>query len=568
MNLFLTDVYPSKAQYLSGENIYIILEFHNRENKEIILQAEVRVNYLSELVNTYNSRVMLQPGEYRTITMEIGSHNDCFKGYGVDVSVYICKAMIDTLSTAFDVVSDWRMAARYGFLSDFHPSECGENDDISGLRKLHLNMIQFYDWMYRHDDLIPKDDIFTDLMGRELSYKVVREKITACKEFGMKAIAYGAVYAASRDFYEQHKDWALYGSNGNPLSLGEMFYIMNTSSDNPWHRHIIEQYENAICEAGFDGIHMDTYGFPKTAISKYNGINRIESLEKHFPELIDNTKKALSKAKQNNCLIFNNVGNWPVAETAKSADVVYIEVWKPYERYHHIQQVIREAKAAGGSKPVVLAAYLKPFQLEEEENTHRAEAAMRLLTAIITSNGGYHLILGENKGILTQGYYAAYAKLKEDFLYTVRSYYDFIVRYSNIFFDNELGDVSMTHLCGDNEEYVVENNDYSCYGEPDKVWVLIKEKPELKYISFVNLKGNSEDYWNAGKAEPTIKKGLRVNMEIQKDVKTLYVASPDSNTGRPLTPEYEIYDGKRSRILSVTMPDIYYWSILAVEFYD
>lgn len=568
MNTLIKDLYPSKAQYIKGENVDIMLELANGGSMESVFLVELRVSFLSELISTFKKEIALQSKEYKKVTMELQSYNDDFRGYGVDIFVWQEGSLIDTRSTSFDVVADWRKAARYGFLSDFNASDEGDSTDVECLSKLHLNMIQFYDWMYRHDNLIPEGDIFTDLMGRELSYKVVKEKISLCQKLGMKTFAYGAVYAASKDFFEQHKDWALYGSSGNPLSLSETFYIMNISIDSPWHKHIIEQYENAIHKANFDGIHMDTYGFPKSAVSRLNGIKRIERLQEHFPMLIDNTKHALNAIKPDNGLIFNNVGNWPVALTAGVVDAIYIEVWNPYERYHHIQQLIREAKAADANKPVVLAAYLKPFQMKDDEGVKGAEAAMRILTAAIVSNGGYHLVLGESRGILTQGYYAAYSKLKDEFFSIVRSYYDFIVRYSNIFYDNELTDVSMTHLCGDNEEYIVETNDFSTYGEPDKVWVTVKEKSNLKYINFVNLKGNLEDYWNKGKFEPIIKKDLRIDLEIQKEVKAVYAASPDYGMGRPTLLEYDIVDGIRSKKLSIVMPDIYYWSILVVEFHE
>ena len=37
---------------------------------------------------------------------------------------------------------------------------------------------------------------------------------------------------------------------------------------------------------GFDGIHMDAYGFPKTAVSRLNGEEKIERLDEDFPSLI------------------------------------------------------------------------------------------------------------------------------------------------------------------------------------------------------------------------------------------------------------------------------------------
>jgi dextranase len=329
----------------------------------------------------------------------------------------------------------------------------------------------------------------------------------------------------------------------------------------------MEQYKNAICSAGFDGIHMDTYGFPKTAVSKLNGIDSIESLRDHFAVLINNTRKALEKVRKDICLIFNNVGNWPVDATAKAdQDAVYIEVWKPYERYHHIQQIIHQAKYMGGGKPVILAAYLKPFYDKADDTRGNAEAAALILTAVIASNGGYHLLLGEKEGILTQGYYVEYARYKGDFIRTIRNYYDFIVRYSNIFFDNGLEDVSMTHADADNREYVFQNFQYSTYGEPGKVWVVIREKPERKTISFINLSGNGDDFWNKGKNWPDKISNLCVEIQVERDIKSLFLATPDSEMGRAQEPEYCVIEGERGKTLVVNIKELSIWSILVVEF--
>ena len=80
---------------------------------------------------------------------------------------------------------------------------------------------------------------------------------------GMKALGYGAVYAAGAEFAEKHPGWRLYAEKGKPLLFIDVFSIMNLRS--AWHEHIISEYGKAVHEVGFDGIHMDTYGFPKTA---------------------------------------------------------------------------------------------------------------------------------------------------------------------------------------------------------------------------------------------------------------------------------------------------------------
>lgn len=117
---------------------------------------------------------------------------------------------------------------------------------------------------------------------------------------------------------------------------------------------------------------------------------------------------------------------------------------------------------------MILAAYLEPFRKEDEAS---ATYAARLLTATIVSNGAYHLLLGENKAVLTQGYYGDYSVMSEASAGIMRRYYDFMVRYLNLFYNPELTDVSMTHMGWDNYEYQWAGTDWSAYGEYGKLWV-------------------------------------------------------------------------------------------------
>jgi len=559
----LLDLYPAKAQFASGDTVVLVAEIDNPGVEPARLELELTVMHLHRTMGTHRQSVDVEAQSAAAIRIAVGPmHVEGVLGCGADARLLRGDEEIGRLSGAFDVVSDWRLAPRYGFLSDFHPDEAGDGEDALALCKLHVNLVQFYDWMYRHDRLVSPHDPFEDLMGRTLSQQVVREKIGLCHRYGMKAIAYGAVYAASRDFYEAHPDWGLYDSGGRVLDLIDRFFIMNVSERSPWRNHIIGQYREAIEALDFDGIHMDTYGFPKAAISRLNGEARVERLEEQFPGLIDDTRQALDATGKDIALIFNNVGNWPVGAAARAAqDVVYIEIWKPYERYHHIRELIAGGKRDGGGKPVILAAYLKPFR---DEPAEAAQSAALLLTAVIAAHGGGHLLLGERYGALTVAYYADYAPLPETFVRTMRTYCDFIVRYHNLLFDRDLVDVSMTHADGDNLEYVVENVPCSAYGEPDRVWAVLREKPGLKTVHLINLVGN-DDRWNAGKREPQTQENIRVAIQVEERVRFVLLATPDEEMGRPREAEYAIEDGPRGKRVVVTVPRLRCWTMLAVE---
>ncbi|HEX7057140.1 MAG TPA: glycoside hydrolase family 66 protein [Bacilli bacterium] len=563
---FIRDVYPAKAQFVGNEPVNVCIELENPgvlRNMRIV----VRVLFMDELIAEKTFQLEVQSGiRQLAVPVEVRPGEADLTGYGLDVFLYDREVCLDTRSTAFDVVSCWNKSIRYGFLSHYDTADMSDETDLAWMRKLHLNAVQFYDWMYRHDNLIPPHDgEFQDLMGRTVNIDTVRHKIALCHRLGMRAIAYGAVYAASHAFHRRHPDWGLLDGNGNTHDFIGVFKIMNISPESPWHRHIIGQYRNAIEQLNFDGIHMDTYGFPKTALSRLNGVRKIERLDAHFPVLIDHSREELAKSKPDVGLIFNNVGNWPVDAVASSAqDAVYIEVWKPYERYHHIRELIERAKRAGHGKPVILAAYLQPFRRKQSEHVAKANYAALLLTAIIVSHGGTHLLLGENKGVLTEGYYVNHARLSDEFAEEIRRYYDFQVRYANLFYDGELKDVSMTHTDWDNVEYTFLGSRFSSYGQGGKVWTIIREKPGLKTVALVNLRGNDE-FWNKGKNKPPVQYNLEVRMLIMGNVQSVFLASPDEHMGRPQQVPYRIEAGKKGAELVVTIPRLSVWSLLTVR---
>lgn len=222
---------------------------------------------------------------------------------------------------AFDVVPERRRVTRYGFLTDFAPDDAGE-EDLRWMCALHLNAVQFYDWMYRHDKLLPDSELYSDPMGRPTSLAVIEGKIAACKKLGMRPFAYGAVYAATAATCEAHPDWAMYSMDGQPLVFASWLYFMNIAAGSPWSGHIVGQYLEAA-RFGFEGIHMDTYGLPKHV---WDAEGRPVELAEEFPGLIARAAEAVRSERPEGGVIFNCVNNWPVTDVASAPqDAVYIE---------------------------------------------------------------------------------------------------------------------------------------------------------------------------------------------------------------------------------------------------
>ena len=152
-----------KAQYLPGEPVRLILPAHSALLSATFFRMERPVTL--QAVREDDTLVLTD--------VPVG-------GYGVRISTED-----GVWEGAFDVVSDRRTEIRYGFLSDFSSGD-GDRLDVEWMRDLHLNAVQFYDWMYRHDRLLPPTEQYDDPMGRQTDLSVISKKIEHCKACGIR----------------------------------------------------------------------------------------------------------------------------------------------------------------------------------------------------------------------------------------------------------------------------------------------------------------------------------------------------------------------------------------------
>ena len=584
----ISDLFCDKAQYRPDEPVNLVLELVNRGDAQIVY-INIVLSRLDEMVLSIAEKRRIETG-LQTLSIALEGRPELTAAFGIDLTISTtAESELSTssliVSTAFDVAADPNSRIRYGFLSDFASPELGRIGDVKLLTKLHINHVQFYDWMYRHDTLISPATRYVDPMGKEGDLEVVREKIAACHDAGMRAIAYGAVYAATSEFFDAHPDWALYHRNGAAYCFIDRFYIMDISRDSQWSRHIVEQFHAVTEQLGFDGIHMDTYGFPKSAFSHSSETSRAAKLiflDQEFPHLIERTRERLGKERT---LIFNNVGGWPVETTgAAPQNAVYIEVWKPFDRYHHLVELITLGRRCGRGKPVILAAYLEPFKCATgDEELAAAEQAALLATAVITTAGGYHLLLGEEGGLLMQAYYVDHAIARPRFLSQIRNYYDFIIRYTDILFDESMIDVTTSHLGVDFPDYLVTGAPLSQTGEAGMVWVTVRESATRKLLIFVNLVGIATDEWNVGQKTPEPRTDLFIQARIPKEVTGIFTASPDIDNARPqplafsLATEFlpsadsarnnaaDSGESALAEIVATTLPSLHTWALVVIN---
>ncbi len=470
-------------------------------------------------------------------------------GYGLDVQVTdVGGQTVSSLSTAFDVLERWIQAPRYGFLTQFQAGRNDIDETMQWLTRYHVNGLQYYDWQYRHENLLPTTDVYADVLGKEMSLTVVKQLIDAAHAYNIASMPYTAIYGASEAFYETHKDWALYKSPGEPHRLGDhLFVIMDPSQGSPWAVHLLNDFANVLDNTKFDGIHIDQYGAPKDGIDA-NG--KEVQLDTVFPTFVNDAVDVVhQKRGADGVTIFNLVGNWPVETVAPSKeDAVYIEVWPPDKEFMDLHRIIANAQKLGGGKPVIIAAYILP-----ERTTN-----VRLANALIFASGGFYLELGEPGKLLADPYFPKYGTLDDNQKDMLARYFDFMVRYENVL---SLGTTDVT----DSRAKALTIGDVRTQSlrSRDRVAVIVREGQDFETFNLVNLLGLDHPNWDEPlNSTPTPVSNLNIKLEVSHPVARVWAASPDNQNLALQAVPFTVEDNA----ISFTLSRLNYWSMVLVEY--
>lgn len=469
-------------------------------------------------------------------------------GYGVDARLLDANgAAVARASTAFDVLDRWIQAPRYGFLSEFAPGRSNAAATMDALLRYHVNGLQFYDWQYRHAELMPPTDPYADVLGRQLSLETVTGLIDAAHARNIAAMPYTAIYGAAPDFAAAHPDWVLLDAKGEVFDFANGFLkIMNPDPASPWSDHLLREFAAVLDNTTFDGIHLDQYGAPKVGYSTDG--TRVD-LAEAFPGFIDRMAALVDdKRGPDGVSIFNAVGNWPVETVAPAGqDAVYIEVWEPYTRFTDLPRIVTNAQALGGGKPVIIAAYIHPDWVHN----------VLLSNALIGGSGGTHLELGEPDAMLADPYFPEFGVMDAAMQAAIARYYDFVVRYENVL------SIGTTDAPDRAQALTVEGVRTSGLRAQDRLVVLARDAGEYEALSLVNLVGISGGRWDQQLVNgPTPLADLAVRLDVTRPVTAVYWASPDEADPALQALDFTVTDGA----LSVTLPRLAYWDLLLVQY--
>lgn len=355
----LGDAWTDKARYAPGEQVTVTAEVSGTGPVEFSLV------HLGAVVD---SGVVTATGAGE-VSWTVTPPAEDFTGYLVHVDAGTSRTQ-----TAVDVSSTWTRFPRTGYLDDYAADlTVGEQQaavqELS--RKYHLNSLQFYDWMWRHERPVERDangdlvDTWTAWNGDVIAPDTVSGLIGAAHDVNAAALPYSMSYAALEGFEANgvDADWRLkYRTGGDdwkfqmlPNEPDTTLWIMNPENAD-WVSHITGQYAEQIDALGFDGTHIDQLGnwggAPDGGMDDVNG-DPVD-IPRGFADLVAATKEATGATTG-----FNAVDGFGGDRLAGSAsDYLYTELWENHESYAQVQAYLAEQRAASGGKAAIVAAYL------------------------------------------------------------------------------------------------------------------------------------------------------------------------------------------------------------------
>lgn len=578
-----------KARYAPGAPVEIRATLENASGPDWTGRVDLSFWRLSKLAGSAAVTAQVPQGRTVQVTLVWNAPAEDGVGYLVEAEAAGSKAY-----TAVDVSSDWRRQPRYGFLTAFADGVTADDREamIDLLaREYHLSVLQFYDWMWRHENVIQVDPgtgnmvpVWEDWSGLWISTTAIRHAIDRAQARGIAAMAYFQVYVAldlgripGREYETLSgvdPEWGLYADAAHAYQHNHegLFYIFDPTNVE-WQAHLAGECLRALCEFPFAGIHFDQLGKRRPA---YTWSGREVDLELAFPRTLALAKDALSAlpaaGPQPRPFAFNivdgKVDGWAVADALWNApcEFSYSEIWNA-QTYSELHKFMRRAREEADGKALVVAAYMNKdnpgvpcgsFHCFEDDSVLLADAA-------IFASGAFHIEIGDYAEMLHEpNFRDASRKMSPDLRSAMRRFYDFAVAYEDLLFgegvsyaDRGVGWIDLGGLA------------VSGCGLPGTIWCIVRRTKQFEVIHWIDLRGETDEKWRneiSGVPPPVLSDfDATYWLGPRAQVRGVFVASPERDGGKMREIPHTVAPGAGGAKVSFRVPGFRHWSLVAID---
>jgi len=573
-------VYTDKSRHLPGQQSVITVTSRNDSGSTYQGRLSLNITHHGRSLHIDSQAISINASESVTKTFSWTVPETDFQGYLVEAWLNNGACAV----TAIDVSSDWKRYPRYGYITEFYSSTPASRntemmDELS--RDYHINGLQYYDWMWRHENVIKRNyanniiSPWIDWRGASISFDILQDSIAKANARAISPMPYFQIYVGL-DNYEAisgvSPQWGLYSdtthTNQYYHDAGVNMWLFDPGNTN-WQNHLFGEYEDALVTMNWAGIHLDQLGNIGGG-TYYDYWGGGIDLESALGNMLDNSKDQLDSLEitypalgGRDALIFNivdgGVGYWAVDTVlASSVDIIYSELWGN-STYGGVSDFVKYAKANTGSKAVVLAAYINK---DEDTGGYFDADSVLLADAAFFASGAFHLELGDGEYMLAQEFFPARDKLVgADLKLRLRDYYNFITAYERLLFapDLRFGDSGLQWIS-------TTGYDLSGNGTGNTLWFLNRATDEFEVFHLINLLGNDNEWRNIANT-PAVLQNIPVKLRLGPDtnITKVYIASPDLNGGIMQSIPYTLGLDSQGDYVSIILPRLEYWDMIYIE---
>ena len=439
---------------------------------------------------------------------------------------------------------------------------------LAWLRALRCTVVQIYDWMASYCQPLGPSGGWQDPSGRPVSFEALRTLAAGIREQGAVAHAYAPAYAVDLDFAADHPELLLYRNDGDAQSFFDMIKLANPANVT-WQRHFVAAYGAAADRIGFDGFHVDTYGYPRAPLDA-DGCD-VDPRAAYASFL-----RFVRASRPRDLISFNQVNGVPsAAELPDGPGFRYCEVWRPNDAWRHLEALMDRSAGRAGSlgREVAggnlirgtIACYPPVWEVGTgAEQGAAREAALRTVVcteAIATCLGASALLFGDVTAALSDAYYPKHERLSAAEAATVIAWRRFALRCRDLFIEGE--DTSWYEI-GDDNGAVALVWDGPARPEPigGALFARVVRSSECVAVGVVDLSGSPHGLWS----EPTARgrcSSVRVRLLLGDPESWSAAAAVLGRSGDRFAPvPFRVVEHREGRAVEVELPVDAGWSVL------
>jgi dextranase len=456
----------------------------------------------------------------------------------------------------------------HGFATSFQDSDVEEVIDWH--RSLRTTVVQIYDWMFSYTEPLGDVGGWKDPSNRPVSLTALQKLASGFGSMGAVTHAYAPIYAVGNEFASANPEMLLYEDNGEVIRFLDQIVIANPNNAQ-WQQHFVKSYGEAMDTIGFDGLHVDTYGYPRLAFD-FDGVpvDMRAAYEAFLTYLRD--------GRPHDLISFNQVNGVPSSAKLPGGPWFrYCEIWAPNVAWRHFEGLLDRSSGVAGLVPTArdadsevrgsLACYPPVWRVnsskfhDDEPSRERSLRTVLLTDAIATMLGTSALIFGDKSAALCDPYYPKHAKLNADESATVIRWRRFALRCRDLFIDGE--DTSWYEINDENGSVGISAR-HPVAPEPvgGSIFARVFQGSNLVTVGVLDLTGSENGLWSEQSQNGVAQMAtVRVLLDDPESWR-VDAAILGLNEDRFTPHDSKLVEHRQGRALEVELPLIDGWAVI------